>query len=116
MAKPVNFLTFCARMDKLDEKRFLEINANRKFRCGDKVRVEVSKKKTWMSHFETGFVGLLGPNYKQQFGGGKRDENQWTVIHPKYGEMSWYDTDDLTLIEAATLESELKVRRKLDRG
>lgn len=85
-----------------------------KLKVGATVRVEVSKKKTWMSHFPTGFTGLLGLNYRQQYGNGSN--RSWTVIHPKYGRISWYDSDDLTIIKESTLKSELKARRELDRN
>lgn len=84
-----------------------------KLKTGATVRVDVSKKKTWMSHFETGFVGILGRNYKQQYRHGSTKE--WTVFHPKYGGISWYDSDDLTVIKEATNESELHARRLEDR-
>lgn len=83
-------------------------------KVGATVRVSISPKKTWMSHFENNFEGLLGRNYNQQYGyGGTR---QWTVFHPKYGGISWYDSDDLTVIKESTPESELKVRRMEDRN
>ena len=86
----------------------------KKLRVGALVRVEVSPKKTWMRHFETGFTGLLGRNYRQQFRGGS--DHAWTVHHPKLGPISWYDDDDLTVIKESTPKSELKARRLEDRN
>ncbi|MER9768903.1 hypothetical protein NKJ09_22895 [Mesorhizobium sp. M0189] len=82
-------------------------------KTGAIVRVDVSKKKTWMGHFQTGFTGILGRNSFQKYGG---SDNEWTVFHPKRGGISWYNSDDLTVIAEATPESELKARRLEDRG
>lgn len=87
---------------------------NKKLKVGCTVRVDVSKEKTWMAHFETGFVGILGRNYRQQYRNGS--EHSWTVFHPKWGGISWYDDDDLTVIKESTPESELKARRLEDRS
>ncbi len=83
-------------------------------RCGDIVKVNVRKGKG-MDHFETGFVGVLGRNYRQQYGGDKRDEDQWIVIHPKHGPISWYDSEDLVVIKSGSEMSELAARRAEDR-
>lgn len=82
-------------------------------KTGAIVRVEVNPKKTWKSHFDTGFTGLLGRNYYQQFRHGST--HVWTVFHPKYGHISWYDDDDLVVIKESTIKNELKARRLEDK-
>lgn len=83
-----------------------------KLETGATVRVEVSKDRSDRSHFPTGFTGLLGRSYRQKYGHGF--ENEWTVFHPEKGGISWYRRDDLTVIAAATPESELNARRLED--
>lgn len=82
-----------------------------KLKVGATVEVSISRQKTWMKHFTNNFVGLLGRNAFQKYGG---TEGSWTVYHPKKGAISWYDSEDLRVITESTLESELEARRLED--
>lgn len=87
--------------------------SKQKFNIGDLVFVNVKDKQT-MSHFETNFKGRVAGSYYEEYGNLTRNSKSlYTIIHPKYGEISWYNDCDLTLLRKATKQDELKVLRKM---
>lgn len=70
-----------------------------KFRCGDLVLVHVDKRKTWMSHFETGMIARLGGSYADQYGGKEKGDGEKFSIHVPGNSISWYDVEDFILLE-----------------
>jgi hypothetical protein len=73
-----------------------------KFPRGAKVKVNVSKKKTWMSHFTTGFTGIVEGTYSQLYGGNDVKQYSVFVLDDKgviVNCIAWYDEDDLTLVK-----------------
>lgn len=88
--------------------------SKQKYHHGDVVRVDVSPKKTWKSHFPTGFTGIVKGSYGDQFG--RKGTGGGYTIYPlnKEGkitdEISWYDSEDFTLISKGNEESFKKAR------
>lgn len=52
----------------------------------------------WMSHFECDTEAVIIGSYADQFGGGDHD-GDYTVMLPDGNESSWYEEDQLTLID-----------------
>lgn len=54
----------------------------------------------YMSHFHSGFVGIVDGTYSQIHGGGGRDLTQYCLFRVKDGKVvgrgAWYDEDQLT--------------------
>lgn len=77
--------------------------STQKFPIDSKVKVNVSKDKVWMSHFDSGFTGIVRGTYHQLYGGGDRKSYSIYMLNKKETEIinciSWYDKDDLTLVK-----------------
>lgn len=63
----------------------------KKFNIGDKVFVSVSKEKTWMSHFNTGFVGIVERRSSGDYAVAVLNKKQTKVVNM----IAWYEADDL---------------------
>lgn len=70
------------------------MKTHQKFKKGDKVKVDV--KDASMSHFETDFIGTVVGSCYEQF---RIDKKKYTIKHPKYGKISWYNEYDLELVK-----------------
>lgn len=68
-----------------------------KFHRGDHIRI-ADDLGSAMRHFPSGLRGFVMGSYRDQYGNGER--NLYTVDVEKHGETSWYNEDQLTLIEA----------------
>lgn len=54
-----------------------------------------------MSHFPANCQAVVMYTYKEKYGGSKREEQQYClyILEKDQGETSWYDEDQLTLID-----------------
>lgn len=92
-----------------------------KFKKGDLVKVD-DKMPEWMSHFDCGMKAYIVGSYRDQYGGGRSNEKQYTIMYQpewlggrKWTRSSWYDEHQLTLIKArdmAAIEFVEKEQRK----
>lgn len=72
-----------------------------KYKKGDHVRV-AKELGSMMSHFNADCEAIIIGSYKDQYGG---DDTKSYTIHIKgHGEVSWYEEDQLTLIEKNRLD------------
>lgn len=79
--------------------------SNQTFQQNDLVRV--AKYYPWirqgnkiLSHqIGHGELAVIVGSYYDQYGGGKADHEQYTLVFKKHGRVSWYDGDKLTLVE-----------------
>ena len=63
--------------------------------------VQIGEMPEYMSHFPANCKAIVLYTYKEQYGGGRREERQYGVyLLPNRGETSWYEEDQLTFIEA----------------
>ena len=79
-----------------------------KFPRGTYVKV-ADKLPESMSHFESGFEGIVEYTYYQEYGGDAEDKKEYSLIQlDKDGEpinsLSWYDEDQLTLVCSDVVE------------
>jgi hypothetical protein len=88
-----------------------------KFKVGDMVWVKVTSP--CKSHFSTGMPAYVGLSYSQQYGGDKRQDDQFTILwcsNGRWTSTSWYDPSEFKMIRKGTDIDELFVRRQLDRN
>lgn len=70
-----------------------------KFFKGDLVRIAKDLGPS-MSHFEKDCEAVVMYTYAEAYGPGRRNETQYSlVLLPSGAQVSWYDEDQLTLIE-----------------
>lgn len=81
-----------------------------KFKRGDKVKV-ADEMPEWMSHFDAGMEAYIVGSYADQYGGGKSNQKEYTILYQpkwlkgKWSTTSWYDECQLTLIKKRTMKS-----------
>lgn len=75
-----------------------------KFFKGDLVQLGDMPRS--MFHFPANCKAIVLYTYKERYGGGKREEQQYGlyILLPNEGETSWYYEDQLTLIEPDRLD------------
>lgn len=74
-----------------------------KFLRGHKVKI-ADEMPSWMSHFRSGCEAIVVGSYRDQFGGGKRDAQQYelALLDKKgkvYDTSAWYEEYQLTLVD-----------------
>lgn len=78
---------------------------NQRFQQGDLVRIR--EEIPWIRsgaeivayRYDSGKRAVIKGSYDDQYGGGATMRKTYTVIVEGSGPVSWYDEDDLTLIE-----------------
>lgn len=78
-----------------------------KFSVGDKVFVNVSKKKIWMSHFETNFTGTVSERSDDEYAVMVLNKDKTDFVK----EVAWYDADDLTKLPQTQQEKDSFLRK-----
>ena len=74
-----------------------------KYRKGDHVRI-AKDLGPFMGHFQADKEAIVIGSYADRYGvGGYRPEQSYTIHIKGGGQVSWYDEDQLTLIEAGRL-------------
>jgi hypothetical protein len=69
-----------------------------KYFKGDLVKIGDMPK--YMFHFPSNCEAIVLYTYKEAYGGGRSESKQYCVyLLPNKGETSWYEEDQLTLIE-----------------
>jgi|GEM_PF-1438527 len=74
-----------------------------KYHKGDFVHVIKDLGPT-MSHFESDCYAIVIGSYKDQYGGGKRESQQYTIHIKGRGESSWYYEQQLELIQSDRMD------------
>lgn len=78
---------------------------NQKFQQGDLVLVAADAPWIYQGGKVVAYQTGAGENavvlgsYYDQFGGGKAERSQYSLLFEKHGMVSWYDEEDLTLTE-----------------
>ena len=67
-----------------------------KYNHGDLVHI-VKDLGSYKTHFQSDKDAIIIASYAQQFGG--YDDRSYTIYIENYGETSWYEEDQLILIE-----------------
>jgi hypothetical protein len=69
-----------------------------KFFKGD--LVQIGEMPSYMSHFDGNCKAIVLYTYAESYGGGARESKQYCLhLLPRGGESSWYEEDQLTLVE-----------------
>lgn len=76
--------------------------SKQKFKRGDVVRISKILGSS-MSHFPSDSLAIVIGSYKDQYGG--NDTKQYTLDVSGRGPISWYEEEQLTLVEASSFPS-----------
>lgn len=73
-----------------------------KFKRGWRVKI-IDEMPDCMSHFPCGMEAIVNYTYAQKFGGGEQEKKEYclTLLNKKgkpYDQVSWYEEDQLTLV------------------
>lgn len=75
-----------------------------KFKRGDLVRIAKDLGPS-MKHFQADALAVVVGSYKDQYGGGKEAEKDYTLQIKGRGRCSWYGEHQLTLVKKGTYPS-----------
>jgi hypothetical protein len=93
--------------------------AKQKFKRFSIVKVDDEMPEE-MSHFEKGFLGIVEGTYNQLYGGGDIQQYSLYQLDRKgkkvINTISWYDEEQLTLVETPSIKTVKLVDKYLDSG